>query len=177
LGCAKDASNADILGRFNICYILNVTPNLPNVFEGDAKCKYKQIPITDHWSQNLSQFFPEAIQFIDEALSSECGVLVHCLAVISCSVTITVAYLMQKRQWSMNDAYDFVKQRKNNVLPSFNFMGQLLDFEKTLGLSESTTPQDGSSYTSSASPSQPTRQPSGLPFSAAQLIVQPAGPH
>ena len=70
LGCAKDASNADILGRFNIRYILNVTPNLPNVFEGDAKYKYKQIPITDHWSQNLSQFFPEAIQFIGK-LSSQ----------------------------------------------------------------------------------------------------------
>jgi len=81
---------------------------------------------------------------------------VHCLAGISRSVTVTVAYLMQKRQWSLNDAYDFVKQRKNNVSPNFNFMGQLLDFEKTLGLSDSTTPQDGSSYTSSASPSQPT---------------------
>uniref|UniRef100_H2ZA58 Protein-serine/threonine phosphatase n=1 Tax=Ciona savignyi TaxID=51511 RepID=H2ZA58_CIOSA len=136
LGCAKDASNADVLARHNITYILNVTPNLPNVFEKDGKYKYKQIPITDHWSQNLSQFFPDCIAFIDEARSNNCGVLVHCLAGISRSVTVTVAYLMQKRRWSLNDAYDFVKQRKNNVSPNFNFMGQLLDFEKTLGLGE-----------------------------------------
>lgn len=60
----------------------------------------------------------------------------HCLAGISRSVTVTVAYLMQKRRWSLNDAYDFVKQRKTNVSPNFNFMGQLLDFEKTLGVAE-----------------------------------------
>jgi len=64
LGCAKDAASAETLRKCNITYILNVTPNLPNVFENDSTYKYKQIPITDHWSQNLSQFFPEAISFI-----------------------------------------------------------------------------------------------------------------
>lgn len=70
----------------------------------------------------------------DEARSMKCGVLVHCLAGISRSVTVTVAYLMQKRNLSLNDAYDFVKRKKSNISPNFNFMGQLLDFERTLGL-------------------------------------------
>jgi len=66
LGCAKDSTNLDVLGQHNIKYILNVTPNLPNVFEHEGHFRYKQIPISDHWSQNLSQFFPEAISFIGE---------------------------------------------------------------------------------------------------------------
>lgn len=70
----------------------------------------------------------------DEARSKKCGVLVHCLAGISRSVTVTVAYLMQKMNLSLNDAYDFVKRKKSNISPNFNFMGQLLDFERTLGL-------------------------------------------
>ncbi|XP_063282721.1 dual specificity protein phosphatase 7 [Pelobates fuscus] len=134
LGCAKDSSNLDTLAKYNIKYILNVTPNLPNMFEHNGEFKYKQIPISDHWSQNLSQFFPEAISFIDEARSNKCGILVHCLAGISRSVTVTVAYLMQKLNLSLNDAYDFVKRKKSNISPNFNFMGQLLDFERTLGL-------------------------------------------
>uniref|UniRef100_A0A4W3HTB4 Dual specificity protein phosphatase n=1 Tax=Callorhinchus milii TaxID=7868 RepID=A0A4W3HTB4_CALMI len=133
LGCAKDSTNLDVLGKYGIRYILNVTPNLPNMFENDGEFKYKQIPISDHWSQNLSQFFPEAISFIDEARAKHCGVLVHCLAGISRSVTVTVAYLMQKLNLSLNDAYDFVKRKKSNISPNFNFMGQLLDFERTLG--------------------------------------------
>ncbi|CAL8367600.1 unnamed protein product [Lota lota] len=132
LGCAKDSTNLDVLGQHNIKYILNVTPNLPNMFEHEGHFRYKQIPISDHWSQNLSQFFPEAISFIDEARSKQCGILVHCLAGISRSVTVTVAYLMQRLNLSLNDAYDFVKRKKSNISPNFNFMGQLLDFERTL---------------------------------------------
>lgn len=134
LGCAKDSTNLDVLEEYGIKYILNVTPNLPNLFENAGEFKYKQIPISDHWSQNLSQFFPEAIGFIDEARGQKCGVLVHCLAGISRSVTVTVAYLMQKLNLSMNDAYDIVKKKKSNISPNFNFMGQLLDFERTLSL-------------------------------------------
>jgi dual specificity MAP kinase phosphatase len=45
-------------------YVVNVTPNLPNVFEDSGTIQYLQIPITDHWSQNLASFFPSAIGFI-----------------------------------------------------------------------------------------------------------------
>ncbi|XP_077663827.1 dual specificity protein phosphatase 6 isoform X2 [Eretmochelys imbricata] len=77
----------------------------------------------------------KAFYLEDEARGKNCGVLVHCLAGISRSVTVTVAYLMQKLNLSMNDAYDIVKLKKSNISPNFNFMGQLLDFERTLGLS------------------------------------------
>ncbi|EDL29894.1 dual specificity phosphatase 9, isoform CRA_c [Mus musculus] len=134
LGSARDSANLESLAKLGIRYILNVTPNLPNLFEKNGDFHYKQIPISDHWSQNLSQFFPEAIAFIDEALSQNCGVLVHCLAGVSRSVTVTVAYLMQKLHLSLNDAYDLVKRKKSNISPNFNFMGQLLDFERSLRL-------------------------------------------
>lgn len=66
LGSAQDSANRDTLAKLGIHYILNVTPNLPNLFEKNGDFHYKQIPISDHWSQNLSQFFPEAIEFIGE---------------------------------------------------------------------------------------------------------------
>uniref|UniRef100_S4RBU7 Dual specificity protein phosphatase n=1 Tax=Petromyzon marinus TaxID=7757 RepID=S4RBU7_PETMA len=133
LGCARDSTNLAALAEHGIRYILNVTPNVPNAFESRRDFVYKQIPVPDHWSQNLSQFFPEAIAFIDEARQKKCGVLVHCLAGISRSVTVTVAYLMQTLNLSLNDAYDLVRNKKANISPNFNFMGQLLDFEHTLG--------------------------------------------
>ncbi|KAG8129885.1 hypothetical protein E2320_016496 [Naja naja] len=161
LGCARDSANMDTLAKLGIHYILNVTPNLPNLFEKNGDFHYKQIPISDHWSQNLSQvhynelpkfvqrskrkgdldtlvsnvhYWPVTLRY--EALSRNCGILVHCLAGISRSVTVTVAYLMQKLNLSLNDAYDLVKRKKSNISPNFNFMGQLLDFEKSLGLSQ-----------------------------------------
>lgn len=131
LGSKVDSENLELLSKIGVRYILNVTPNIPNCLENNG-FRYMQIPISDHWSQNLAAFFPQAIEFIDNARNQKCGVLVHCLAGVSRSVTVTVAYLMQKLCLSLNDAYDFVKKRKSNISPNFNFMGQLLDFEQQL---------------------------------------------
>lgn len=64
LGNAKNSADLNVLKNFGITYILNVTPNVPNKFEEDSTFKYMKIPISDHLSQNLSRFFPEAISFI-----------------------------------------------------------------------------------------------------------------
>lgn len=138
LGNAQNSADLNQLKTFGIKYILNVTPNVPNKFEMDSDFKYLQIPVADQLSQNLSAFFPQAIAFIDEARENKCGVLVHCLAGISRSVTVTCAYLMQKQHISLNQAYDHVKQCKPNVSPNFNFLGQLLEFEKSILCQNST---------------------------------------
>ncbi|XP_003423935.1 dual specificity protein phosphatase Mpk3 isoform X1 [Nasonia vitripennis] len=132
LGNAANSEDSEALARHRIQYILNVTPDLPNVFESAGSIKYMQIPISDHWSQNLASFFPQAIQFIEEARNSDKGVLVHCLAGISRSVTITVAYLMHKCSLSLNDAFNLVRSRKSNIAPNFHFMEQLHSFEREL---------------------------------------------
>ena len=44
---------------------------------------------------------------------------------------------MQMKAMSLNKAYDHVKGCKPNISPNFNFMGQLLDFEKVLGVAPS----------------------------------------
>lgn len=132
LGNAQNAQDMDCLNANGIRYILNVTQNIPNRFEDNSKFHYLQIPISDHWSQNLSTYLPSAISFIDEARRLQCGVLVHCLAGISRSVTVTVAYLMSSLSLSLEDAYEFVKRCRPTASPSLNFMGQLMDFETTL---------------------------------------------
>lgn len=136
---------------------MNVTPDLPNEFEESGIIKYLQIPITDHYSQDLAMHFPAAIHFIgayinmhkfydllmliipnlftEEARSANSAVLVHCLAGVSRSVTVTLAYLMHTRALSLNDAFMLVRARKPDVSPNFHFMQQLQSFESQLRLS------------------------------------------
>ena len=87
--------------------------------------------------------------FLDEARLVGKAVLVHCLAGISRSVTVTTAYLMEHEHLSLNDAYDLVKRRKSDISPNFSFMGQLLEFERRLNIPE--TPSSASSSLSSTS--------------------------
>ncbi|KAL1116698.1 hypothetical protein AAG570_005170 [Ranatra chinensis] len=66
LGNAANSEDLETLTKHSIKYILNVTPDLPNVFEPTGEIKYMKIPIADHWSQNLASYFPKAIEFIGE---------------------------------------------------------------------------------------------------------------
>uniref|UniRef100_W8ADW6 protein-tyrosine-phosphatase n=2 Tax=Ceratitis capitata TaxID=7213 RepID=W8ADW6_CERCA len=132
LGNESHSCDSRALQRYNIKYVLNVTPDLPNVFESSGDIQYLQIPITDHYSQDLAKHFPDAIRFIEEARSNNAAVLVHCLAGVSRSVTVTLAYLMQTRTLSLNDAFTLVRDRKPDVAPNFHFMEQLHSFERKL---------------------------------------------
>ncbi|ALC45147.1 Mkp3 [Drosophila busckii] len=135
LGNATHSCDSNALQKYNIKYVLNVTPDLPNEFENLGIIKYLQIPITDHYSQDLAMHFPAAIHFIEEARSANSAVLVHCLAGVSRSVTVTLAYLMHTRALSLNDAFMLVRSRKPDVSPNFHFMQQLQSFESQLRLS------------------------------------------
>ena len=70
------------------------------------------------------------IIYLDDAISSGVSVLVHCLAGVSRSVTIMIAYLICSKRMQLAEAIEHVRRRRPNISPNFNFMGQLLEFEK-----------------------------------------------
>lgn len=72
------------------------------------------------------------LYFTEEARSNNSAVLVHCLAGVSRSVTITLAYLMYARSLCLNDAFTMVRVRKPDISPNFHFMEQLHSFERQL---------------------------------------------
>jgi len=68
LGNARSSADLEALYRNGISYILNVTPDVPNSFATSDQFRYMQIPISDHWSQNMAAYFPDAIAFIGSFL-------------------------------------------------------------------------------------------------------------
>lgn len=59
-------------------------------------------------------------------------ILVHCEAGISRSPTICMAYLMKTRKFRLEEAFDYIKQRRSLISPNFSFMGQLLQYESEI---------------------------------------------
>lgn len=70
LGSEKDSSDLELLKKYEISYILNVTHDKPNSFEHLPDFKYKKLPVEDNWRANLSDMFPEAFQFIGEFVNT-----------------------------------------------------------------------------------------------------------
>ena len=71
-------------------------------------------------------------------------VLIHCMAGISRSVTLTIAYLMSHFGLPMTSAYQYVKERRPAISPNLNFMGQLVEFENCATTSSSSSSSAGS---------------------------------
>ncbi|CAG8484044.1 10472_t:CDS:2 [Ambispora gerdemannii] len=99
--------------------------------------KYKKFFWT-HNQENLIADFIPAFAFIDEARSAGRNILVHCQCGVSRSASLIIAYVMKMNRMTLNQAYEFVKDRSSYISPNMSLVYQLVDFEKTLKLSNST---------------------------------------
>ncbi|XP_036395415.1 uncharacterized protein LOC118784996 [Megalops cyprinoides] len=130
LGAEADVTQ-DCLSSQGITYVLSVSRCCPQpAFL--PKSQYLRIPINDSLRDDLLPWIPEALQFIDGAVSLGCSVLVHCAAGVSRSPALAVAYVMYRLGLDLDDAYRFVKERRPSISPNFNFLGQLQYFQGAL---------------------------------------------
>ncbi|XP_077390605.1 uncharacterized protein LOC144027153 [Festucalex cinctus] len=130
LGAESDVTQ-DRLASLGISYVLSVSRCSPR--PSFLPCsRYLRIPIDDSLWDDLLPWIPQALRFIDAAMSSGASVLVHCAAGISRSPALAVAYIMYSSGMDLDHAYRFVKERRPSISPNFNFLGQLQHFQGTL---------------------------------------------
>ncbi|XP_008807219.2 dual specificity protein phosphatase 1B-like isoform X2 [Phoenix dactylifera] len=134
LGSVGVALKKEVLKSLNITHILIVAKSLDPAFPNDFV--YKKIEVLDTPDTNLQEYFDECFSFIDEAKRAGGGVLVHCFAGRSRSVTIIAAYLMKKYQMSLSHALSLVRSKRPQIAPNRGFMTQLENYGKSLGVIE-----------------------------------------
>ncbi|XP_062405237.1 dual specificity protein phosphatase 8-like isoform X2 [Sardina pilchardus] len=131
LGSQRDVLNKELMAQNGITYVLNASNTCPKP-DFISESHFMRIPVNDNYCEKLLPWLDKTNDFIDKAKVSNCRVIVHCLAGISRSATIAIAYIMKTMGLSSDDAYRFVKDRRPSISPNFNFLGQLLEFEKGL---------------------------------------------
>ncbi|KAH7642194.1 dual specificity protein phosphatase 3-like protein [Dermatophagoides farinae] len=94
----------------------------------DYKIKFKGLELDDICTENIARYFDESIEFIDDAMKNGGKILIHCLAGISRSATITIAYLMKQHSMTIEDAIKIVKQNRR-VYPNEGFLKQLVELD------------------------------------------------
>ncbi|XP_073053422.1 dual specificity protein phosphatase 1 isoform X2 [Primulina eburnea] len=110
LGSLGAANDKITLKSLNITHVLTVASSLSPAHPNDFI--YKTIP--------------------EEARITGGGVLVHCFAGRSRSVTVVVAYLMFKNGMPLLEALEHVKILRPVASPNLGFMSQLHGFERSL---------------------------------------------
>ncbi|KAK6130327.1 hypothetical protein DH2020_035919 [Rehmannia glutinosa] len=135
LGSLGAANNRSALKSLNVTHILTIANFLAPAHPNDFI--YKVIQIPDRVDVNISQYFDECFTFIEEARATGGGVLVHCFAGRSRSVTVVVAYLMYKNGMSLSEALKHVKIKRPVASPNSGFMLQLQEYERSVRGSKS----------------------------------------
>ena len=127
LGNYDSSSNVSMLKNKGIKKVLTVM----DYFGGpkyDKDFTHKRFEIEDNCRQNIIQYFGECLNFI----KGNEKILVHCLAGISRSATIVIAYLMWTQHLKYKEALEKVKEKRPLVGPNEGFEKQLEMFEKYL---------------------------------------------
>lgn len=131
LGNMWQASCRQVIDHLRITHVVNATLDVGNVFEADG-VKYHEVKIRDAPDADIAAFFDSTFAFIDEAKQSGGRVLVHCTQGISRSATLVIMYVMRAFDWSLAQAFNFVRSGRGVVMPNEGFVRALMAEERLL---------------------------------------------
>lgn len=125
LGAYINAVDFKWLVDRKITHIVNLS-QLPNIYQNNFN--YLKIDIYDSETENISIYFNTIANFIEQALQQGGCVFVHCMAGISRSSTVLIAYLVLKRNLSLPDAINLVHRARPQINPNRGFLSQLYHY-------------------------------------------------
>ncbi|KAL0342271.1 UNVERIFIED_CONTAM: Dual specificity protein phosphatase PHS1 [Sesamum calycinum] len=134
IGGALAARSVYTLQLLGITHILCLCSNeigqedsqFPELFE------YKNFSICDNEETNISEIFQEAHDFINQVEQIGGKVLVHCFEGKSRSATLVLAYLMLRKNFTLLEAWNALKQAHRRAQPNDGFARILLELDQKL---------------------------------------------
>ena len=142
LGDAEDAKKKKILIEKGITWILNCAGGDMNIAY-PINFKVHTFKANDDWKYNLIEnHITECIGFIDKCRYNGDKILIHCIAGMNRSATITVAYLLHYFQdMDLLQAIEYTVKRRSWILTNGGFRRQLIQYAKDLNKLTDYTPQ------------------------------------
>ncbi|XP_068064392.1 dual specificity protein phosphatase 15 [Anomalospiza imberbis] len=125
LGNFVDAKDLEQLSRNKITHIVSIHES-PQPLLKDIT--YLRIPLPDTPEANIKRHFKECISFIHQCRLHGGNCLVHCLAGISRSTTVVVAYVMVVTELSCQEVLDAIRTIRPVANPNPGFRQQLSEF-------------------------------------------------
>ncbi|XP_019878278.2 protein phosphatase Slingshot-like [Aethina tumida] len=128
VGNYRDSKDSSQLAKHSITHILSIHDTAKKIHSDKH---YLCVMAADTPDQNLTQYFSLCNDFIHAARLRDGNVLIHCLAGMSRSVTVAVAYIMSVTNLNWKEALKVVRAGRAVANPNLGFQKQLQDFELT----------------------------------------------
>lgn len=108
--CGAGVAIPCFLEKLSIKCVINIAPELPDTPLPDDKPLYYQIPVLDKGEIDLKCYFDEVADLIEGVRQSDGNSLVHCVAGVSRSASICIAYLIKYCGMSLREAFFHVRE-------------------------------------------------------------------
>eukprot|EP00731_Ephydatia_muelleri_P016613 Em0009g1037a len=131
IGDSGDARDIEKLDKKRITYVLNAAAGearTEGIYGKHIKCL--RLDIIDESWYDISKHIDGALEFIAEAKAKKAGILVHCVAGVSRSVTVAMAYFMVCEGWSLKKTSRQACRRRAASYPNIGFFKYLMGLDK-----------------------------------------------
>ncbi|XP_071691856.1 protein-tyrosine-phosphatase IBR5-like [Rutidosis leptorrhynchoides] len=131
LGSYDNASRSELLKTLGVSRILNTVPACQNLYKNSFT--YHCLP------DSPTLAFDDAVEYLEQCEKDKARVLVHCMSGKNRSPAIVMAYLMKSRRWSLDQSYQWVKERRPPVDLNPGVMQQLQEYAQKIQVAVDTS--------------------------------------
>uniref|UniRef100_A0A8R1TU86 Uncharacterized protein n=1 Tax=Onchocerca volvulus TaxID=6282 RepID=A0A8R1TU86_ONCVO len=127
--CGVSSLTAENMKKYNISFIVNATSEVPNVLSLGNIPRVK-LWLEDNPQVSVYSLLDQQADQIEAEIASGGNVLVHCVAGVSRSATICLAFLTKFHCSSLRQAYHLMARKRPLVRPNIGFWRQLIAYEQ-----------------------------------------------
>lgn len=128
--CGVASINEHRLNKYGITHVLNTATELKDFQYPSGITNILRVEMKDSASENLLKYIDQCIDYIHMVRNNGGKVLVHCIAGMSRSVSVCLAYLVKYDNMTLKDAYDHVFNERRFIHPNQGFWKSLISFEE-----------------------------------------------
>ncbi|KAH7644140.1 uncharacterized protein LOC124493494 [Dermatophagoides farinae] len=118
----------DLFQKYPVRCFINVTYELPLFQPND--CESYRVPVADDKDEDLSRYFDDVTEKIEQIHRHNHATIVHCMAGVSRSASFIIAYLIRYQRMTMKEAFEHTKRSRSCINPNISFLEQLVQFEQ-----------------------------------------------
>lgn len=118
------------LSEYKIGLIINATYEMPLLVLSNILSV--RVPIEDSAVDDMLIYLDDTSDLIEAFRLKKSSTLVHCMAGVSRSSTITLAYMIKYTKMNLYESFVHLRQTRLPIHPNINFIRQLLIYEQLL---------------------------------------------
>jgi len=126
--CGVSALKPSTIIALNFDLVVNCTKEVPNMNLPPDVDRLK-LWLDDTEETDLMPHLHTAVDYIRMIMEVDGRVLVHCVAGVSRSAAVCLAYLVKYEHMTLRQAYDHMAALRARVRPNLGFWRQLIEFE------------------------------------------------